>query len=345
MTIELKNISHKYSDETIIDDLSFSVKSGDMACLIGSSGCGKSTLLRIIAGLEQVSSGELLIDGNIVSNKDVHIAPDKRNIGLVFQNSSLFPHLNVMENVVFGLSNLSKDEKYSIADKYLNKVGLTKFASKYPHMLSGGQQQRVSLIRSLVMHPDIMLLDEPFANLDSVLRKDLREEIIEIFSELNITSLLVTHDPAEALHMANEIYIMDKGSIVQTGTPKDLYCNPETLFVTKFFGAVNVIKSVVKNGEVDAIFSNVDVEIPENTDVNVVIRPEEVHFCSDCEECNYHVEAEVTSLRFLGYYYVVTYIISGYNTRIVGRVTGNKLPNIGDKVTIGTDNILIFEEE
>ena len=206
--LELKNISHAYGSHAVVSDLSCSLGQGTIGCLLGPSGCGKTTVLRAIAGFEQVSQGEIHLNGAVVSSPGRHVAPEQRRIGMVFQDYALFPHLSVADNIRFGLRQASDAERRARVEELLVTVGLAGAGGKYPHELSGGQQQRVALARALAPQPHLLLLDEPFSNLDVDLRERLSLEVRDILKQVGITAVLVTHDQHEAFAAADEIGIM-----------------------------------------------------------------------------------------------------------------------------------------
>jgi spermidine/putrescine transport system ATP-binding protein len=238
--IEVKNISKKYGSFTAVDNISFSIKEGDFFSLLGPSGCGKTTTLRMIGGFIESEDGDIFINGRSMKN----IPPNKRNTSLVFQNLALFPHMDVKENIIYGLKKRRTSK--SIIEEKLNRilkiVNLQGLEKRRVSELSGGQQQRVALARSLIIEPEILLLDEPLANLDKKLRISMQFELKEIQRMTGTTFLYVTHDQSEALAMSNEIAIMNNGKIIQIGSPSEIYDNPSSLFAADFIGAGNFIK-------------------------------------------------------------------------------------------------------
>lgn len=237
--LKVKNLKKSYGDKLIFENIDFEGKKGEFITLLGPSGCGKSTLLRCIAGLSSVDSGKI-----ILNDKDItKLAPQKRNIGMVFQNYALFPNLTVFENVAFGLKikKMDKKELKKRVEKMLKLVELEKFVKSYPHNLSGGQAQRVALARSLVMKPDLLLLDEPLSALDAKIRKHLRVQIKTIQKELDLTTIFVTHDQEEALELSDKIILMNEGKIMQNAKANELYLNPNNHFVASFIGNYNIL--------------------------------------------------------------------------------------------------------
>jgi len=242
--ITLKNIS-KYT----LDDFSLNIKKGEILSLLGSSGSGKTTLLRIIAGFEIPDSGEVYINDKLVVSDDFFEKPEKRKIGLVFQDYALFPHLNIFDNVAFGLFNLSKKEQKSRAKEMIELVGLNTLEYRYPHEISGGQQQRVALARALAIKPEIILLDEPFSNLDEELKNSLRIDMKKILKEIGITAILVTHDKYDSLSIADRLALLNEGRLEQIATPEDIYEKPLTKYTANFFGKTNIYRASIKESK------------------------------------------------------------------------------------------------
>lgn len=238
--VMVNNLSKSFNETKVFKDLNFTIEKGEFITLLGPSGCGKSTLLRCIAGLNDIDSGSIIVDGRDITN----ISPKDRNIAMVFQAYALFPNMTVEENIAFGLKMKkinSKNIKEKVS-KYISMVELDGREKFYPSQLSGGQKQRVALARSLVVEPNILLLDEPLSALDAKIRKNLRLQIRKIQKELNITTIFVTHDQEEALIISDRIFLMDKGSFAQTGTPEEIYTSPASEFVARFMGNYNVFE-------------------------------------------------------------------------------------------------------
>jgi len=249
--LELKSVGKKFGDTDVLSDIDLSVESGEIICLVGRSGCGKSTLLRIIAGVETPDKGSVSLNGAVVAGSGAFIEPEKRNIGFVFQDYALFPHLTVEQNVMFGLRSLPKAQARARTAEMIEHVHLKELAKRYPHTLSGGEQQRVALARALAPQPGLLLMDEPFSNLDRGLRDDVREETLGLLRQLGTTAIMVTHDPEEALSAGDRVVLMQRGRIVQSGTGYEIHDNPKTRYAADFFCAFNKIEGRVRQGRVE----------------------------------------------------------------------------------------------
>lgn len=243
MALSFNTISFAYGTLPVLSELSLSVEPGEITCLLGASGCGKSTLLRLAAGLEHVQSGSIDLNGKPLASPNNNPPPEKRPVGLMFQENALFPHLTVDENIAFGLSHLSVTEQERRVKALLEMVGLVEFGARYPHQLSGGQQQRIALARAIAPQPEVLLMDEPYASIDVTLRRSLREAARQLIRKNRTTTILVTHDPDEAMEMADVIAILDEGRIVQQGSPESLFDSPEAASVAALFGSAERLQS------------------------------------------------------------------------------------------------------
>jgi iron(III) transport system ATP-binding protein len=241
--LTVRGLSKRYTRGVLpaVADVSLSVEAGDIMAVVGESGCGKTTLLRLVAGLEEPDAGEITIGGVTVAGPRAWVEPERRGIGMVFQDFALFPHMTAFGNIVYGLGGLPRRERRRRAEEMLELVGLTGLGERYPHQLSGGQQQRVSLARALAPQPSLLLLDEPFSNLDTALKRLLREELREILRRTGTTALLVVHDAEDVLLLADRAAVMRRGRILQEGDPDTLYRRPTHEYVARFFGETNVL--------------------------------------------------------------------------------------------------------
>ena len=248
--ITFENVERRYGDHQALAGFSLDIKPSEVVCLLGPSGCGKTTLLRIASGIEKPSAGRVLINGAEVAGPSRFVPPEKRSIGLMFQDFALFPHLTILENVAFGLKSLPAVDAAREALAVLTRVGLAQTAKHYPHVLSGGQQQRVALARAIVPRPSVMLMDEPFSGLDVQLRDAMQEETLSLLRETRATSLIVTHHPEEAMRLGDRIAVMSNGRLIQLGTAEDLYHHPAELFVARLFSEINEVRLRVKGGRI-----------------------------------------------------------------------------------------------
>ncbi len=272
--LEIKNLTQAYGDRHVVDDVSLSVMPGQVTCLLGPSGCGKSSTLRAIAGVDQQSSGEIYLDGELISGQGTHVLPEKRSIGMMFQDFALFPHLSVAKNVAYGLGRKSQTTRDRVA-ALLDKVDMRRYIDAFPHELSGGEQQRVALARALAPKPRAMLMDEPFSGLDNRLRDEIRDHTLSVLKQEDTAVLLVTHEPDEAMRMADEIALMRNGKIVQQGAPYNVYNAPIDKDAAGFFSDINVITGVVQEGLIATPFGPFFAPAAkEGAKVDVIIRPQ-----------------------------------------------------------------------
>ena len=275
-------VSMDYDGVRAVRGVTFDVHAGEVMCLLGPSGCGKSTLLRIAAGVERQSAGAVLENGVAVSDATRHDPPESRSIGLMFQDFALFPHLTVADNVTFGLKRSLNGARRRVAAAYLARVGLAGYGAKYPHQLSGGEQQRVALARALAPRPGVMLMDEPFSGLDQRLRDDIRDETLALLKEEGAAVLLVTHEPGEAMRMADRVALMRAGEIVQIGAPYHIYNHPVDRKAAAFFSDLNVIHGEVRARQTDTPFGLfLTPGMVDQADVEIIIRPQHLKIDED----------------------------------------------------------------
>ena len=280
--LTLQGVSKAYDGKPAVRDVSVEVGEGELVCLLGPSGCGKSTLLRIAAGVERQDAGSVAVDGVVVSDAARDTPPEARSVGLIFQDFALFPHLTVADNVAFGLRRSLNGARARAAEDYLARVGLAGYGRKYPHQLSGGEQQRVALARALAPKPRVMLMDEPFSGLDQRLRDDVRDETLALLKEEGAGVLLVTHEPAEALRMADRIALMRHGRVVQVGAPYHIYNHPVDRKAAAFFSDLNVIHGAVRARQTDTPFGLfLTPGMVDDADVEIIIRPQHLKIDED----------------------------------------------------------------
>lgn len=313
--LELRNICRSFEGKDVVTDVSLTLQPGQVTCLLGPSGCGKSTTLKIVAGVDRQNSGEVLIDGAVVSNGHLHTPPEARNVGLMFQDFALFPHMTVAQNIGFGLNCKNKMKRGRIGG-LLEKVGLSGFDAKYPHQLSGGEQQRVALARALAPKPQVMLMDEPFSGLDNRLRDEVREATLEILRAENAAVLMVTHEPEEAMRLSDQIALMRGGQIVQSGAPYNIYNAPIDRQAAAFFSDINVISGTVKNALIETPFGQfLTPAMVDGTQVEIVIRPQHLKLDFDRQgrgpnptvSDGVPARGQVSHVRYLGHQSVVVF--------------------------------------
>ena len=343
--LEIKNIRCAYDGENIVDNFSLNFRDTTLNCLLGPSGCGKTTVLRAIAGFEPVSKGEIVLDEKVISSKDFTMPPEQRGIGMVFQDYALFPHLSVAENVSFGLRKQSKTDKRKAAEEMLELVGLEGYMDRYPHELSGGQQQRVAVARALAPKPPLILMDEPFSNLDVDLRERLVLDVREILQQRQTTTLFVTHDQEEAFIMGEHVAVMDEGRIMQWDLPYNLYHEPANRFVADFIGQGRLIEGVLTSHEsvetsLGLLAGNRSYEWPTGTKVDVLLRPDDVLL--DAEE---GMLCLITDRHFKGAQ--IMYSLRTPNgDELLSLVPSHLDINIGQKVKVGVDaeHLIVFRQ-
>ncbi|MCE2518064.1 MAG: ABC transporter ATP-binding protein [Alphaproteobacteria bacterium] len=346
--LEFKGVSHRYGNTPSVHQIDLAIDDGQVVSLLGPSGCGKSTILRLAAGLEQPLEGEIYLNGELIASPTHMVAPEKRGIGLVFQDYALFPHMTVKENILYGLNTqkISAAEKDKRVHEVLDHIDLLGFEDTMPHQMSGGQQQRVALARALAPKPNLILQDEPYAGLDSRLRERIRDDMLHILKELGTAVLMVTHDSEEAMFMSDNITVVREGMVEQSGRPIDLYCRPSNAFVAEFFGEVNRIDGKISNGKLMTPFGAFAVPgRADGRDASLIIRYEglviEGSGTPDADVPN----AEVMETRLLGRYSLVHLSMAHHNgeeLHLHARVPGLNMFSPGDAVCLGLDESQVF---
>jgi iron(III) transport system ATP-binding protein len=296
MSVSIAGVRKAFGSTRAVDGVDLEIGEGELVAVLGPSGCGKSTLLRLIAGFERPDAGEIHAGGRLLAGAGTWMPPERRRVGMVFQDYALFPHLSVEANVGFGLVKLQRDERAAIVRRTLELVGLQHKATAYPHELSGGERQRVALARALAPEPEVVLLDEPFSSLDATLRAGLRREVELILREAGATALLVTHDQEEALSLADRLAVMRAGRIVQVGRPEDVYARPDERWTAQFVGEVNVLSGIARGSGVETEVGRFDLPAPAEGEVHVAVRPEQLELRAD-----HAANAEVVDREFRGH--------------------------------------------
>jgi iron(III) transport system ATP-binding protein len=339
--LTLENVSLFFGKVEAVRDVSFDLAPGEIVCLLGPSGCGKTTLLRIAAGVERPQSGRVLIDGEEVAGPSRFIPPERRNVGLMFQDFALFPHLSIIDNVAFGLRSLKRADALKEARYALRRVGLSAYENSYPHRLSGGEQQRVALARAIVPRPQVMLMDEPFSGLDQRLRDNVRAETLALLKETRATTVIVTHDPTEALGLADRILLMRQGRLIQSGRPRDLYRHPVDAEAARFFSDCNEMLAIVKRGRAETpLGSFAAAGQPQGTALLVMIRPQAFSLAPD----GVGPEGFILDARFLGEVAELSVLFKGIEEPLSIRIPAASAPQAGKSAafTLDTNQILLF---
>ena len=343
--ITINHVTKSFGDVTVLKEFTEEFQDGEFITFLGPSGCGKTTMLRIIAGFEKPTTGEIRIDGKVVSSKDVFVPPEKRGIGMVFQSYAVWPHMNVFDNVAYPLK-IQKVPKAEIKEKVeeiLEIVHLSQYANRMPSQLSGGQQQRVALGRALIGQPKLLLLDEPLSNLDAKLRESMRFEIKEIQRKLKITVVYVTHDQVEAMTMSDRVFVINRGVVQQVGSPMEIYRRPKNQFIADFVGKVNFIKGQVNGSAVDlkGIGQSLAYEGPLTGDVVVAIRPENIKLT----KAEGHLHGAIKSMFYLGDVNDCQIDISGTQLRVIADPHTYDVLRTGEEIGLEITDFLVYEDD
>ena len=343
LAVRINNLSYSMNEKKILNNINLQLEKEKIACILGPSGCGKTTLLKLIAGLSKVQEGEIFLNENLVSSSNIHLKTEKRKIGFLFQDYALFPHQTVKQNLQFAIKDKSTSHR---VEEIMDVIKLSDSLEKYPHELSGGEQQRVALARSIIAKPDLLLLDEPFSSLDLNLKEEVRDDTLHLLQKSNISVLLVTHDPFEAMFISNQINIMNKnGEIVQSGSPTDLYNLPNSSYVANFFGETNKFQGVVKDTIVETPVGEFKVENSlESKNVDIFIRPEAVKLSKEQTPVN-GIKGTVMASKLMGTYSFIHLSVLNKNNEVVhvhSHMPPNFLPNQSSAVGIEIDKEQTF---
>jgi len=345
--VQLEGVTKVYDDAGALNGVDLDVKSGEIVCLLGPSGCGKTTLLRVVSGIERPSSGRVLINEREVAGPNRFVPPENRGVGLMFQDFALFPHLTVLDNVAFGLKALPQADSLKAARAILDRVGLLEVAGSYPSVLSGGQQQRVALARAIVPRPAVMLMDEPFSGLDVQLREAMQEETLALLRETRATSLIVTHNPEEAMRMGDRIVVLRRGRVAQAGKAEELYHAPADLFVARLFSEINEFPARVRGGAVETpagVFPAPGME--DGTQAVVCLRERGLNLTVNGNG-RPGLPGRVLGVKFLGDSTRMEVAVAGFERPLKVRVDQQDALARGTEVKVGTapGSVLVFAAE
>ncbi len=343
--LALQHIAIAYGSHTVVHDFSLQLKKGEIACLLGPSGCGKTTVLRSIAGFEGLTKGAILLNGKSISDSQSTLPPEKRNIGMVFQDFALFPHLNINDNICFGIRHLSRVQQKQRVQALLKLISLSEYEKRYPHELSGGQQQRIALARALAPKPNLLLLDEPFSSMDVELRAELAKEVRQILKHENITAILVTHDQHEAFAMADHIAVMKAGELLQWDSAYNLYHQPNSPFVADFIGLGVLIDGVVLDQKhIKTSLAPLEGIVPtgckKGCNVKILVRPDDI-LHDDCSPR----KAIIIARNFQGANYLYTLELED-GTQLLSLVHSHHDHAIGEQlgITLEINHLVVFSE-
>jgi len=341
-------IEKVYDDQAAVSGLSLEIAPGEVVCLLGPSGCGKTTLLRLAAGIERPSGGRILINDREVAGPSRFVQPEDRSVGLMFQDFALFPHLTILENVAFGLKALPREDARREALLMLSRVGLERYADQYPHILSGGQQQRVALARAIVPRPSVMLMDEPFSGLDVQLRDAMQEETLTLIRETRATSMIVTHDPEEAMRLGDRIAVMRAGRLVQTGRAEELYRQPAALFVARLFSEINEVEVRVANGRIATPIGSLPAPgVADGASATFCIRERDIRLSTadgNGADDGARLQGRVRSAKFLGDAVRYEVVAEGFDAPLNVRAVAGAALQKGSEVRlrIDPDEVMVF---
>lgn len=345
--LTFSNVTTGYQpDHTIIDNVSFSLSEGELGCLLGPSGCGKTTILKAICGFQDIHQGEITLGGRTLSTPANSIPPEQRNVGMVFQDHALFPHLSIAKNISFGLQNLNRVEAEKQIDKMLELVGMRDFRDIYPHEISGGQSQRIAIARALAPQPRLLLMDEPFSNLDTSLRESLGYEVRQLLKDAGMTAIMVTHDQHDAFSLGDTIGVLANGHLQQWGSPFDLYHAPNNKFIADFIGEGVFIDGFVKDdSSINCSFGEINGQVM-NTEligskVQLLLRPDDVR-----QTDNDSIVATIKRKAFKGAQTLYT-IETDAGETLMSLLPSHKDYRLDEKITVSVDadHLVVFASE
>jgi iron(III) transport system ATP-binding protein len=353
-SLEFDGVSQDFGKGPVLRAITLEIAPGEIVCLLGPSGSGKTSLLRIAAGIDAPATGTVSIDRRTVAGPEVFVPPERRGIGLVFQDFALFPHLDIEANVRFGLGGVDAAVANDTARRMLRRVGLENHARQYPHQLSGGEQQRVALARALAPRPGILMMDEPFSGLDARLRDSIRDGTIELLRETRATSIIVTHDPEEAMRVGDRIVLLREGAVAQHGSGEELYLRPQSAYVVRFFSETNDFRVRVAGGKVETPLGAFAAKGHADGDlVDVCIRRADVLVRSaganapKSGQSGMEIPARITSRRFVGIAELIAFQVAGHDDPLRARIRAGHLPHgaVDVSVTVAPPSVHLFQAE
>ena len=344
MILDVRNLTHYFDNIKALDDISFKIEDNSIISILGPSGCGKTTLIRLISGLEEIQEGKIYLHDNLVSHKKINLPPEERSISYVFQDFALFPHMTVLENISFAAS--SQKNKRQLIEQVIALAKIENFLTKYPHQLSGGEQQRVALARSIAVQPKLLLLDEPFSDLNTSLKKEIIDDTLHLIKSLESSAIIVTHNAEEAMFLSDQIIVINNGSIVQVGTPYDIFYNPKNSYVASLFGEINLYSTKVFDGYCSTPIGTIKaLDFANGDNVDIVIRPEALILNKEKSPLISEVNGIVVDSKFIGNYAIVHMTVSdsiGEKFHMHSKVSGDFLPEAASSVSIELDTRHIF---
>ncbi len=344
MIIDVKNLTHYFEKTKALSDINFNIEDNSIISILGPSGCGKTSLIRLISGLEDVQQGEIHLHNILVANNRFNTAPEERSISYVFQDFALFPHMSVIENISFAAGNHKNKKQF--LDQVISLAKIEKFLHQFPHSLSGGEQQRVALARSIAVQPKLLLLDEPFSDLNTSLKKGIIDDTLHLIKSLDSSAIVVTHNAEEAMFLSDKIIVMNEGRIIQSGIPHDIFYKPKSIYVASLFGETNLFKSTITNGScyspIGFIKTN---KFLEGEEVDIVIRPEAIKLHREKSPVIGDVNGIVVESKFIGNHAIIHMTVSdnyGKKHHIHSKVNGEFLPELASSVSITIDHKHVF---
>ncbi len=344
MILDVQNLTHCFDNIKALDNINFKLEENSIISILGPSGCGKTTLIRLISGLEEIQEGKIYLHDNLVSHKTINLPPEERSISYVFQDFALFPHMSVLENIRFAAS--SQKNKKQLTEQVISLAKIDNFLNKYPHQLSGGEQQRVALARSIAVQPKLLLLDEPFSDLNTSLKKEIIDDTLHLIKSLESSAIIVTHNAEEAMFISDQIIVINNGSIIQVGTPYEIFYNPKNSYVASLFGETNLYSSKVHDGCCNTPIGEIKTpDFPNGHDVDIIIRPEALILNKEKSPLISEVNGVVVESKFIGNHAIVHMTVSdsaGEKFHMHSKVPGDFLPEPASSVSIELDNRHIF---